>query len=41
MCVTTQQFNRLVADNFADRLKQAFFFFFFEEKWKKAFFKVN
>ena len=34
MCVTAQQFNRLVADNFADRLKQAFFFF--EEKWKKA-----
>ena len=29
MCITTQQFNRLVADNFADRLKQAFFFLFF------------
>ena len=35
MCVTTQQFNRLVADNFAYRLKQAFFFFFFLKKSEK------
>ena len=38
MCITTQQFNRLVADNFADRLKQAFFFsflFFLKKSEKK------
>ena len=37
MCVTTQQFNSLVADNFADRFKQAFFFFFWRKVKKSLF----